>query len=108
MYFNSIEEIKAHRDEVAEKYREAIENRSIEAFDAAREVIQHFGDVLNTVMSPLPKYILFGALIAMREYVKAMERDEIAVEIADAMGGVFEGATTVYEIDMEGREDDED
>ena len=108
MYFTSIEEIKANRDEVAKKYREAIESRSIEAFDAAGEVIQHFGDVLNTVMSPLPKYILFGALIAMREYVKAMERDEVAVKIAEAMGWVIEGTTTVYEIDMEGREDDED
>ena len=108
MYFNSIEEIKAHRDEVAEKYREAIESMSIEAFDAASKAIQHFGDVLNTVMSPLPKYILFGALIAMREYVKAMERDEVAVKIAEALGEVIEGTTTVYEIDMEGREDDED
>ena len=108
MYFNSIEEIKAHRDEVAEKYREAIENKSPEAFDAAIEIVPHFGDVLNSVMNPIPGYILFGALIALRNYVEAIERNKVAVEIAEVLSQVIEGATTVYEVDMGGREDDED
>jgi hypothetical protein len=108
MYYETIEEIKSHREELAEKYREAIENKSIETFDVAMEIVQHFGDVLNSVMNPIPKYILFGALIALRSYVEAIEQNKVAVETAGVFGEVIHGDTTVYEVDMEGREDDED